>query len=288
MQLISGKQIASKIEEGLMGKVSTGDTLAIVRANADGASAKYVELKIAKANKLSISTKLIEFQESIAKDEIIAAIQSLNADSSVRGILVQLPLFPTLEEFRGEIIGAVAPEKDVDGLTAVNQGRLQQGEQAFVPATVGAVIESLRYSQWPDDYDFGAHEPEFGEYLKGKHVVIINHSTLIGRPLADVLLNYGSTVTICHEFTQNLKALTSQADIVVTATGKTQIFDHTFFKDGAVLIDCTSVTTPHGPTGDIILSPELEAKIAWLTPVPGGIGPVTIAYLLRNFVVGIN
>ncbi|MBL8015578.1 MAG: bifunctional 5,10-methylenetetrahydrofolate dehydrogenase/5,10-methenyltetrahydrofolate cyclohydrolase [Candidatus Doudnabacteria bacterium] len=288
MQLISGKLIASKIEAGLVQGGSMQKVLAIVRANADSASAKYVELKIAKANKLGISTKLIEFPDTTTKDEVTAAINKLNLDPTVTGVLVQLPLFPNLEGFRGEILNTIAPEKDVDGLTAVNQGRLQLGESAFVPATVGAVIESLRFSQWPDDYDFGGHEAEFANWLKGKNVVVINHSALIGRPLADILLNYGCTVSVCHEFTQNLKALTTQADIVVTATGKTQLFDHNFFKTGAVLVDCTSVTTPHGPTGDIILSPELEAKVAWLTPVPGGIGPVTIAYLLRNFAAGVN
>lgn len=284
MRIIDGKTIANQILATTKTHLPLGIKAVIVRANNDEASAKYVQKKLTKAQELGVKLDLIELPQTTTTTELKSLIDSLNKSADVAGIIVQLPLFDHLEPSRGEILDVIAPQKDIDGLNSQTLGRAASGRGDVYPATVGGIVECLKFAYSDGKYVFDTKDTLFADWLKGKDVLIVNHSDLIGKPLASLLLKYDATVTVCHQFTKDLQLKMLAADIVVTATGKTQLFDHTWFKQGAVVIDCTSVGTPTGAQGDVIMSPELESKVAWLTPVPGGLGPVTVAYLFWNLV----
>lgn len=279
MQLIDGKQIAAEINaqtKQTVEALSSKPKLAILVAGDDPASGTFVNMKDKKATEVGIETEVFRFGSEVTVEEIIDQINKLNIDDTVTGILVQLPVFTHLKSSVLEILNAIDPKKDVDVLTAVNQGRWQQGLPSTPPATVEAILECLQF--------VAGSKQELAGYLKGKNVVVVNHSNLIGKPLADALLNMNATVTVCHEFTGDLKNFAVNADIVISAAGKPGLLDHTFFKQGAVAIDCTSLKVGEGFQGDIAVSPELDSKLSYLTPVPGGIGPITVACLLRNLI----
>ena len=194
-------------------------------------------------------------------NELISEIKELPHD----GIIVQLPLPQGFNTTK--VLAAINPNKDVDGLTTTSLGKLVKGERGFVPATPKGVMRLFK------EYQIG---------LKGKEIVIINHSAIVGKPLAMLLLNQGATVTVCHEFTKDLKKHTTQADIVISGVGKRDFITAEMIKEGAVLIDIGIVKDDIGLCGDF--SNDCYQKASAYTPVPGGVGPMTVAMLLENVV----
>jgi methylenetetrahydrofolate dehydrogenase (NADP+) / methenyltetrahydrofolate cyclohydrolase len=271
---ISGKAIAQIIDK----QIPTGlGKLVILMASPDPATLVWTKQKQEKAAALGIHAELINYAPAVQTAAILEKIAELNHDHSIAGILVQLPLYPHLEPDRLAIINAVNPAKDIDGLTAVNQGKLAQGLDTFLPATVAAILEIIKYAELEESY-----QPEANLDLAGKHAVIISHSILIGRPLTQTLLNHNATVTICHEYTKDLAAFTSQADILITATGKVGLIDHKMVKTGILVIDVSTVKTEVGLKGDVVVDEEFIAKVKHYTPVPGGVGPLTTSCLMAN------
>ena len=248
--------------------------LAVVLVGDDPASASYVAGKRRACGEIGIRSLERRFAAGMSEGELLRVVEDLNGDPSIHGILVQVPL-PSLDESR--ILNAVDPAKDVDGLHPVNLGRLLRQEEGFLPCTPLGVQQFMQRS---------------GIEVKGRHVVIVGRSTLVGRPLANILLQKSAganaTVTVCHTATRNLKHFTSQADILVVAAGRPRAISADMVKEGAVVID-VGVNRLDDPgrergwriVGDVDYE-EVRKKAGAITPVPGGIGPMTIAMLLHN------
>jgi methylenetetrahydrofolate dehydrogenase (NADP+)/methenyltetrahydrofolate cyclohydrolase len=281
MQYLDCKKISENIYSDLkerLGSLSFRPTLAVILASDDEPSRTYVNLKRQKAMELGIETQLFKFENitSNTKDEIIECIRKLNSDRKIDGVLIQLPLDEKLTQFKSEIIDTLDPSKDVDGLTSISLGSLVTNRECFLSATADAVLESIKATN--------RENLDFNEFISSKNIVIINNSTLIGKPLFEILSTYNATVTVLNKYTKDLKQFTSNADILITATGQTKLIDYTMVKNNCTIIDVTSVKKNGKVIGDVIISKELEDKINWITPVPGGIGPLTITCLLRNLV----
>jgi len=217
--------------------------------------------------------------------ELIERIQSLNDDPSVTGILVQLP-FPTklLKDHQREILDSIGPFKDVDGLTSENMGLLALGHPRFIPATVKGII-TLLYQVLGTTY----HGDEREKYsLAGKEAVVVGRSDIDGKPLAMSLISMGATVTVCNSKTENLSAHTKRADILISAVGKANLITSEMVKDGAIVIDAGTVKNEAGKwVGDVDFE-EVKDKASWITPVPGGVGPMTVVSLLENTLTAVN
>lgn len=288
-KMIDGKVIAQKIHEQTkkaLEKSTSTPRIGIFVATDDESSHKYVELKSIAAKNIGVETKIYQFEKDVSSDELIHEIKRTKNNEALNGVLVQLPLFKNLETHRTEILNSIEPTKDIDGLTAYQAGRASHLiEGSIPPATVEAVLECLASCidptlRWSS---ITANSGRSG-VLNGKMVTIINNTNLIGKPLTTILSTLGATVTIANEYTIDLSNLTANSDIVISATGQTDLIDHNMIKEGAILIDVTSVKKDDVTKGDFIRTPELESKAAFITPVPGGIGPVTVACLLRNIV----
>ncbi len=294
MKLIDGKQIAEKIYTELADSrklIADSLKIGVILASNDEASRMYVKMKTKKAEEFGIKSDIIEFDQNVKIEDILNQINAFNADDSITGIHVQLPVFDHLKKYTSLIVNTISPRKDIDGLTAIQQGgtsHLLTG--SILSATVEAILECIN-DITKDDLSWDAISAQKvdleNNYLVGKNVLIINNSNLIGKPLSQVLTSLNATVTIANKLTNSLINYSTKADIVITATGKPHIFDHKFFKKDAIVIDVTSVKQAEKIVGDVIVSKELTEKIAYLTPVPGGVGPLTIACLIRN-VVRIN
>lgn len=291
-KLIPGKQVAEYICNSIKQKLVDSlvkPKLAIILASYDESSKIYVDLKSKKAEEVGIEPTLFWYTESITTQELILEIQKLNADSSTHGILLQLPLYPHLENDTEKIVNTIDFKKDVDGLTAYQQGLCSQlSKEAILPATVEAILECMQFTtkntiSWSDK-----NSSDFQTFLRGKTVVIVNDSNLIGRPLAMLLNAMGATTIICNEYTKKIKDILITADYAITATGKAHLFNHEFLKPNAIVIDVTSIKTQNGVKGDFIIDQELLEKVEYVTPVPGGVGPLTIACLLRNVINAIG
>lgn len=279
MHLISGKEISNKIYQNIIQEVenledSARPALHIIVATHDQSAYKYSQLKLAKAASLGLKAEMHEFNEDTSVEDIVNKIKNIVTASNLNGVMVQLPLYDHLEPFQEQILNAIPAPQDVDGIGATNLGlTAQNANDAIWPATVSAVWECIL-----EGIDGNT------EKLKGKHAVIINHSNVVGKPLGQVLLAHEMTVTICHEYTLDLAKYTTDADYLITATGQTNLLDHSHVKPNSTLVDVTSISTEAGVLGDIKVSPELDAKVAARTPVPGGVGPVTVACLMKNLV----
>ncbi len=279
MRLISGSDISRDIYSKLEKRISTipendRPSLHIIVATHDQSAHKYSQLKMKKAASLGLTAQIHEFGEESSATQIREHIEAIVMASKLNGVMVQLPLFPHLEPHQTEILNAIPASQDVDGIGATNLGlTAQNSERAIWPATVAAVWECMLMN-------VAGHI----QHLKGKHAVIINHSNVVGKPLAQVLLAHEMTVTICHEYTIDLAKYTTDADYLITATGQIDLLNHTHIKPEAVVIDVTSISTPRGVYGDVQISNQLDNKISARTPVPGGVGPVTVACLMRNLV----
>lgn len=269
-QLINGKQTAFDIEEKLKQTIAdfpSAPQLAIILVGNDEPSLIYVRNKQKAAAKIGLLSHLYHLDENISETELLKIIQQLNEDGSVNGIIVQLPLPKHLNTNR--IINAISPLKDVDGFHPYNTGLLQNNEQPYFVAATPLGIMKLIKTIVPE--------------LTGKNVVLIGASLIVGRPLATLLLNQNCTVTITHAQTQNIKELTSKADILVAACGVAKLVKADWIKENSILID-VGINRDNGKLcGDIDFD-DVKNKALAITPVPGGVGPMTIAMLLSNTV----
>lgn len=249
-------------------------SVVFLRVGNDGASVSYVKQKAKCASEVGIQSETRVFDETTTEERLLAEIIRLNEDPNVDGILVQLPLPKHVNTFK--ILRAVDPKKDVDGFADVNCGHLWQGDGSLIPCTPAGIIELLKY---------------YRITTEGKQVVIVNRSSIVGKPLAALLLRHSefgnATVTVCHSYTQNLSDITRQADILVLACGKPHAFGRDYVKEGAVVIDVGISRIPADNERGYIIQgdADMEALTGYvdaLTPVPGGIGPLTVAMLMKN------
>ena len=241
--------------------------LAVVIVGADPASQIYVRNKALASGAIGMHSEVHALPADTTQAHLIAFVKRLNANDAIHGILVQLPL-PRHIESRA-VIEAIAPEKDVDGFHYFNVGSLFLGEPAFYPCTPFGVMKMLEHESIP---------------VEGMHAVVVGRSTIVGKPMALLLLNAGATVTICHSKTRDLAAMTRQADILVAAVGKARLISAAMVKPGAVVIDVGINRLPDGKlAGDVDFAGVSEVA-SRITPVPGGVGPMTIAMLLGNTV----
>ncbi len=271
-QIIDGKALALNLREGIGQEVAileknTGikPGLAAVLVGDDPASAVYVRNKKRACEKAGLYPQEHLLPASTTQEELLKLIQSLNADPKIHGILVQLPLPPHIES--KAILQAVSPDKDADGFHPVNVGRLVEGDPVFVPCTPKGVIRMIDST---------------GVDISGKRVVVIGRSNIVGKPVAMLLLHRHATVTICHSRTKDLADVVHEADIVIAAIGKPLFVTPDMVKDGAVVIDVGINRLSDGKlVGDVDFD-RVKEQASWITPVPGGVGPMTIAMLLQN------
>lgn len=269
-QLIDGKQIAEKIKSEIKNDVKIlreKPKLAVILAGKNPASKLYVSKKRDACQEAGIECKVHNLSEQVVQESIISLIEKLNEDKTVDGIMVQLPLPNGIDETA--VLEAISPEKDVDGLTTASLGKLAIGDETFAPATAKGVIELLERENVK---------------IKGKHAVIIGRSNIVGKPLALMLLNRHATVTICHSHSRPIDKYTKEADILITAVGKPDLIKKDMVKREAVVIDVGIAKKKDGSvTGDVDFE-KVKEKASKITPVPGGVGPMTIAMLMRNVV----
>ena len=269
-EILDGKKLKEKILGELKQKIDSMDskpTLVVILVGENPASKIYVNNKKKTAEQLGINSQVINYPANISEQELLLKIEELNNDNSISAILVQLPLPDHIS--KENVINAIAPKKDVDGFTPSNFGKLFSGEVPTVyPCTPKGILLLL------DEYNIE---------LKGKHVVIVGRSNIVGRPLSQMLLNRNATVTVCHSYTENLEQITKTADILVSAVGK-NIIEGKMLKTGCVVVDVGIFKDENGKTrGDIDF--ESVSQIAsYVSPVPGGVGPMTITSLMLNTV----
>lgn len=268
--ILDGKALSTKVKDRVKQEISNlpkNDkipTLAVVLVGDDPASAIYVRNKKRACEYVGIKSVSVTLGQDTTQEKLEQTLNDLNNDKSINGILLQLPLPKGLDERKA--LNCIAPEKDVDGLSSVNFGKLITKEVGITPCTPTGVMEFFK---------------EYNIDLTGKNVVIINRSILVGKPLALMMLNANATVTICHSKTQNISEYTKKADVIVTAVGKAKFLTEDMVKDGAVVIDVSIVRTEAGLCGDADYE-NIEDKASYITPVPGGVGPMTIAMLMEN------
>ena len=267
MEILDGKALANDILDKLSLKVKQLDTapnLVVIQVGNDPASSVYVRNKERTAERVGIKSETVKLSKHITQDELLEVIDKYNNDASVNGILVQLPLPEHIDE--QVILEAISPMKDVDGFHPLNVGKLNIGQKQMIPSTPAGIMELLK-----------ANHIE----LEGKHVVIVGRSNIVGKPLAHLLLEANATVTVAHSRTKNLKQLTKMADILVVAVGQPELITKDYVKTGAVVIDVGINRTESGLKGDVDFN-SVKSKVAAITPVPGGVGPMTIAMLMNQ------
>ena len=268
-QMIDGKAISAKIKEELKAEVGQGKEicLAVVQVGNDAASCVYVNNKKKACAFVGIKSLAYELEETVSEEELLLLIEKLNQDEKVNGILVQLPLPEHISEER--VINAISPSKDVDGFHPVNVGNLCIGRKGFLPCTPAGIIQLLKRS---------------GVEIEGKECVVIGRSNIVGKPMQMLLLRENGTVTIAHSRTKNLKEVAKRADILVVAVGKPKFITADFVKEGAVVIDVgIHRNNENKLCGDVDFD-SVKEKASAITPVPGGVGPMTIAMLMNNCV----
>lgn len=270
-EVINGKELAHEIRANMKEEVSQlkskGLTphLTVILVGDNPASKSYVGGKEKAAAETGISSGLIELPITTTEEELLQQIEELNQNNAVHGILVQLPLPDQIRE--KQVIEAINPAKDVDGFHPISMGRMMAGEDTFLPCTPYGIITMLKSRNIP---------------IEGKHAVIIGRSNIVGKPVGQLLLNENATVTFCHSRTQDLKKFTTDADILIVAVGKANVINQEHLKDGAVVIDVGINRKLDGKlTGDVDFESAKE-KAAYITPVPRGVGPMTITMLLKN------
>lgn len=268
--ILDGKKLREKIFEELKIKIDSmpvKPSLAVILAGNDPSSIIYVNNKKKCAEKLGINSLVINYPADVTEAEVLKKIQELNNNENITAILVQLPLPKHIN--KSKIIDAIAPEKDVDGLTTYNSGKLFSGEKPYVyPCTPKGILLLL------DEYKI---EPE------GKHAVVIGRSNLVGKPVAQMLLNRNATVTMCHSKTKNLSDITKTADILISAVGK-KVVGENMLKNNCVVIDVGIFRDETGKISGDVDFETVSKTASYITPVPGGVGPMTIASLMLNTV----
>lgn len=276
-QIIDGKRISQEIKDELKERMEAlkarGESrcLAVIQVGSDPASSVYVGNKKKACAYVGVDSLSYELPENTAQEELLSLIGDLNGNSRVSGILVQLPLPHHIDEEK--ILLAIDPRKDVDGFHPVNVGNLSIGRPGFVSCTPVGVIQLLKRS---------------GIEIAGKECVVLGRSNIVGKPMAMLLLQENGTVTVCHSRTKNLKEIAKRADILVAAVGRPRFVNHDFVKEGAVVIDVgIHRNEDNRLCGDVDFDSVAPLTSA-ITPVPGGVGPMTIAMLMSNCVLGIQ
>lgn len=272
-QIISGKEVAASIREELKLEVAelikkgVLPGLSVILVGTDPASQSYVKAKAKACEEIGMKSEVIRMEETTTQEQLLAEVKRLNEDASVHGILVQLPLPDHIEE--EAVINMINPMKDVDGFHPMSVGKMVIGEDAYLPCTPAGVIELIKRT---------------GTEIKGKHAVVVGRSNIVGKPVSILLLREHATVTICHSRTKNLMEITKQADILIAAVGKAQMITEEYVSPGTVVID---VGVNRIESGKLVGDVDFEAvskKASFITPVPGGVGPMTITMLLKNTV----
>lgn len=274
MKILDGKAVSLKVKESVkvkadeLKKFGVEPTLAVVLVGEDKASQTYVRAKEKACNEYGIKSVAHRLSENTTQNELLALINVLNLDDSIHGILVQLPLPKHIDT--NVVLAAIDPRKDVDGFHAVNVGKLVSGLDGFVPCTPLGVMEILK---------------EYGIEVAGLNAVVIGRSNIVGKPMANLLLNASATVTVTHSKTKNLKEICKNADLIVAAIGKPFFLKADMVKDGAVVVDVGINRLDDGRlVGDVDFE-NVAPKCSYITPVPGGVGPMTIAMLLNNTIL---
>lgn len=282
MQLIDGKAISAQMkkeiaEEVAKIKAAGGKTphLAAVLVGHDGGSETYVASKVRTCEEVGFKSSLIRFEDNVSEEELLACVDKLNKDADVDGFIVQLPLPKHISEQK--VIEAIDYRKDVDGFHPINVGRMSIGLPCFVSATPAGILELLKRYDIP---------------TQGKHCVVLGRSNIVGKPVANLMMQKGypgdATVTVCHSRTPNIKEVCQSADVIIAALGVPEFLKGDMVKDGVVVIDVGTTRVPSAETksgfklkGDVAFD-EVAAKASFITPVPGGVGPMTIISLMRN------
>jgi methylenetetrahydrofolate dehydrogenase (NADP+)/methenyltetrahydrofolate cyclohydrolase len=271
--VLDGRKIAAGIRAEVAASVAALDargvacTLAIVVATDDESSAWYVRSLSKAAEKLGLHARIVDLGAKATGDELAGSLRELAADASVHGIILQTPL---PDGVRGDELASLIPvEKDIDGASPLSSGRLVAGLPAFAPATAASVMELLRAYAVP---------------LRGARAVVVGRSMVVGKPVAHLLLGEDATVTICHSKTRDLPQITQQADILIAAIGRPRFIGREHVREGAVVIDVGTTPDEHGSLIGDVDAAELESVAGAVSPVPGGVGPVTTALLLRHTV----
>ncbi len=270
-QILNGKEVAEKLLESLKPRVKAAwPKLCIVQVGNNPASDSYIKQKLKSCDAVGMMHEHLHFPESVSFQELLTIIHNLNDNKTVSGFIIQLPLPEPLAQEAPQLLRAVDPAKDVDGFGAYNLGKmfLSSDYENLPPATPAGIITLLEYYKIP---------------VEGKHAVIVGRSNIVGKPLAVMLLNRGATVTVCHSKTQDLASFTRQADILVSAVGKPKLITKDMVKPGAVVIDVGTNRLEDKLVGDVDFEAVQEVASA-ITPVPGGVGPLTVASLIRNCV----
>ncbi len=267
--IIDGKALAEKILSEIKDEIKQNNftpTLAVIMVGNNPASEIYVRNKALKADEVGIKSTIIKLPENISQEDLENEIEKLAKDKNLNAILVQLPLPKHI--FQPQIIEKIPPEKDVDGFHPYNMGKLFAGDEPYAKAcTPLGIIKLLE---------------EYKINLEGKNVVIVGRSNIVGKPLVAMFTNYNATVTLCHSKTQNLKEVTNKADILVCAVGKAKFFTEEYIKEDAIVIDVGISKDANGKISGDVDFDNVKEKTSYITPVPKGVGPMTIAMLMYN------
>lgn len=282
MELLDGKKTAREIIDELTSQVSTIKAqggkvphLAVILVGNDGGSKTYVANKVKTCAEIGFKSTVIEYQESVSEQELLNKIEEINNDSEIHGLLLQLPFPKHISETK--VLEKISPEKDVDGFHPTSMGRMLAGIPTFLPATPAGIVELLS---------------RYNIETSGKHCVVIGRSHIVGTPVSILLSRKAKpgdcTVTICHSRTKDIKHHTLQADIIIAAIGQPEFLKADMVKEGAIVIDVGTTLVPDSSTksgwklkGDVAFD-EVAPKCSYITPVPGGVGPMTIAMLMKN------
>ena len=270
-KILDGKEIAKAYRSGLQSEVeklkeqNIVPKLSVILVGNDGASQSYVNSKKKAAEKIGMISEIVHMDESSLEEEVLNELERLNNDDSVSGILVQVPLPKQVSE--AKVLEAINPDKDVDGFNPINIGRLYTGERTFIPCTPLGIMEILKHA----DID-----------LKGKNVAVIGRSHIVGQPVSKLLTDQDATVTLLHSKSTNTEEVLKQADVIVSAVGRVHLVTKDLVKSGAVIVDVGNTPDENGKLkGDVDFEAVKEVASA-ITPVPGGVGPLTITMVLNN------
>lgn len=273
-KIIDGKEVAASVRESIKKEVEVLEKdgkktgLAVIIVGNNPASRVYVNNKKKGCAEVGMESFEYALPEETTTDELLELVEKLNNDTAVDGILCQLPLPKQIDEKK--VLNAIAPNKDVDAFHPVNTGHIMIGDHSFLPCTPAGIMEMLKY---------------YNISVEGKECVVIGRSNIVGKPMAMLLLGQNGTVTICHSRTKNLKEVTRRADILVAAVGKAYFVTEDMVKDGAVVIDVGMNRNAEGKLcGDVDFD-KVKDKCSFITPVPGGVGPMTITMLLKNTLI---
>lgn len=275
--ILDGKAVSERFKEDLKKiiehKKIKGEKipcLANILVGNDGGSVYYVNNQNKLCDKLGVRVKSIHLEERVSEEDLLKVIDDLNKDNEVDGIILQLPLPKHMNETK--ITAFIRYEKDIDALSSISAGKLYKGEKCFIPCTPKGIVELIKST---------------GIEIEGKNAVVIGRSNIVGKPVAQLLLNENATVTICHSKTNNLKEVSSKADILVVALGKPKYITKDYIKEGAIVIDVGTTAVEGKLVGDVCFHEALE-KAAFVTPVPGGVGAMTTTMLIKNLCEGLR